>query len=316
MAGLKVSLITTVLNEEKSIEKFVNSVFKQIRFPDEIVIVDGGSSDQTIAQIRNSKPETRNKKIDFQIIIKKGNRSVGRNEAIKNASGDIIACTDIGCILDKNWIKKITEPFKDPKTDVVAGYYRGSAKNVFQKCLIPYVLVMEDKVDPKNFLPASRSMAFRKAIWEKIGGFPEQLSHNEDYAFAKKLKEINARIVFERDAIVYWIPVENLKDAFIMFFRFAFGDAEAGIWRPKVIFLFLRYIFGILLFFFAVFSHFLILINFCLLLIALYCFWSIQKNYRYIRDVRGFMVLPFLQFLSDFAVLAGTGVGFLKKKNV
>lgn len=126
------------------------------------------------------------KNIDFKLFFKKGNRAVGRNEAIERATGEVVLCSDAGNILNKNWIKNISEPFYDSKVDVVAGYYRSLSKNVFQKCLAPYVLVMEDRVDPKNFLPATRSIAFRKAVWEKIGGFPEEYSHNEDYVFAQK----------------------------------------------------------------------------------------------------------------------------------
>ena len=237
---MRISLITTVLNEEENVGRFLRSIVDQSMKADEIIIVDGGSIDATASIISNLKSQISNKKLSFKFIIKKGTRSVGRNEAIKNSSNEIIICSDAGCILDKDWIKNITEPFKNPKVDVVAGYYKGGAENIFQKCLIPYVLVMPDKADKNNFLPATRSMAFKKSIWKKVGGFPEEFSNNEDYVFAKKIKTINADIVFEKRAVVYWMPRSNIKDAFIMFYRFALGDAEAKIFRPKVFFLFLR----------------------------------------------------------------------------
>ena len=48
----------------------------------------------------------------FKVIKKRGNRSVGRNEGIKRSTGDIVAITDAGCILDRNWIKNIAAPFE------------------------------------------------------------------------------------------------------------------------------------------------------------------------------------------------------------
>src|SRR3990167_11068705 len=203
---MKLSLIVAVLNEEKYIGKLIDSISIQTKIPDEIIIVDGGSSDQTVARIQNSKFKIQNCNSKFKIIIKPGNRAVGRNEAIRVSKGDIILSTDAGCTLDKNWVKNITAPFatkvhlrgafsvtsevaegllRGGRVDVVAGYYRGKPQNTFQKSLVPYVLVMEDKIKGE-FLPATRSMAFKKSIWKKVGGFDETLSHNEDYALDRK----------------------------------------------------------------------------------------------------------------------------------
>lgn len=301
---MKVSFITTVFNEKANIGKLLDSLLFQTKLPQEIVIVDGSSTDSTVSRIRNYELRFKNKGVKFKTIIKKGNRAIGRNEAIKNSSGDVIVCSDSGCILDKDWVKKIIIPFSNSQTDVVAGYYKGLSKNIFQKCLIPYVLVMPDRVNSDNFLPAARSMAFRKSIWEKAGGFPEQFSHNEDYVFAKKLKSQKAKIVFKKDAIAYWIPRENIADAFIMFFRFSKGDSEAKILRPKVLLLFIRYFIGIVLFIWN--------IKVLLLLLIVYFAWSVAKNYKYVNDLRAIFILPLLQITADIAVISGTIVGGVK----
>ena len=310
---MKISFITTVFNEEKTIEGLLESLNNQTLKPDEVVIVDGGSTDKTLSAISNFKFPFSNKKIKVRVSIKKGNRSVGRNHAIRNAKKDIIVCSDSGCILDKDWLINIIKPFSDPKVDVVAGYYKGLAKNAFEKCLIPYVLVMKDKVNPENFLPATRSMAFRKLIWEKIGGFDEKLSNNEDYAFSKKLKKFNANMVFANDAIVNWIPRKNIIESFIMFYRFALGDGESGLFRPKVAFVFLRYISGLILVSLYFFSGNISLLLLVSLSLLSYIFWAILKNFRYIKHPYAYFYLPLLQFVSDFAVLLGTSIGIVKR---
>ncbi len=188
---MKISFIATVFNEQGSIIRFLESIFNQSIPPDEIIVVDGGSTDDTLSEISKFKFPQRKNNPNIKILFKKGNRSLGRNEAIKNAKGDVILSSDAGCVLEKDWVKEILKPFKNKNTDVVAGYYKSVAKNSFQKSLIPYVLVMPDNINENDFLPATRSMAFKKSIWKKAGGFDEKLSHNEDYAFANKLKEIN-----------------------------------------------------------------------------------------------------------------------------
>lgn len=343
---MKISFVTTVLNEEETIRRFLDSIIRQTKKTDEVIVVDGGSTDKTLSVISNYRKQhsivilgtssvlqnedsriSKNERdpgqarmtlrdCKIKVLRKKGNRAVGRNYGIKRAKNEIILLSDAGCTLDKNWVKRIIQPFTDKTVDVVAGYYAATPKTLFEKCLIPYVFVMPDKVNPKTFLPASRSMAFRKEIWKKVGGFPQEFSHNEDYVFANRLKKMNATIVFKEDAIVYWQPRTNLKQAFIMFFRFALGDAEAKIYRPKVILTILRYLFAILL---AAIIFMLQSIQAVYLLgglTLLYIFWSIIKNFRYVNDSRAFIILLLLQITSDVAVASGMTVGLLRSLRV
>lgn len=315
MESIKIAFIATVYNEEKSIKEFLHSLFIQSRLPDEIVLVDGGSSDATgiIIEEEFSEFKKYNKKTRVKLFTKKGNRSVGRNFAIENTESKIIACSDAGCILDKNWLQHITSPFSNSSVDVVAGYYKGRYESMFQKCLIPYVLIMPDRIHPGSFLPATRSMAFKKSVWATLGRFPEKFSHNEDYVFARRIKEKKYTISFAKDAVVSWIPPKAVKQAFTMFYRFAYGDAEAGIFRPKVIFLLIRYTLVMILLQFSIQHHSLFILATLFGLFILYGIWAVKKNYRYIGNIKGVIFLPYIQFLADIAVILGTILGIIKK---
>ena len=305
------SLICTTLNEEGSIAQFIDSITTQLVLPDETIIVDGGSKDKTVGIIKTKIKQY--PKLKLKLFVKKGNRSTGRNEAIKKTSGKIILCSDAGCKLDKNWTKNIIAPFADKKVSVVAGYYKGTGRNIFQKCLVPYVLVMPDKVDKNNFLPATRSMAFSKTVWTKLKGFDEKLSHNEDYAFANKIKEAGFKIFFQKSAIVNWFPPKNIFKAFNMFFRFSLGDIQANIIRKKVVFIFLRYLLALLLIVLSVITSSIYLYSTDAILIIVYVAWAIWKNYKYVKSATAFLYLPLLQFLSDFAVMSGALIGLFQK---
>lgn len=307
MENIKVSLVVTVLNEENTINLFLDSVYNQVKKPNEIIIVDGMSSDKTVEIIKKHKV---NKIKKVKIYRKKGNISFGRNFAIKKSTGKIIAITDAGCILKKDWLKNIIKPFKDESVDVVAGYYEGLPKNNFQRSLIPYVLLMPDKIN-KNFLPASRSMALKKPIFESVGRFNEKLNHGEDYDLAKRLKKMGAKIVFQKNAVVGWIPRDNIFSAYKMFYKYAYGDIVAGNIRTKVILIIVRYtILSVIVFFNFYFSALAFLLLFCILA---YFVWSIYKNYKYVRHKSAFLYLPLIQITSDIAVISGTILGIIKK---
>ncbi len=308
---MKTTLITTVLNEEKNVEKFFRSLFLQTIFPDQVVIVDGGSKDKTVEKIQTAIKKN-HKKVEIKLLEKTGNRSVGRNFAIKNSSNKIILATDFGCILDKNWVKNISAPFIDSKIDIVSGYYKAITGNVFKKSLAAYTCVMPDKINENEFLPSSRSIAFRKKVWEK-NKYPEWLDTCEDLVFAKKLKEKGNTFKFVKNAVVNWEQKNNIKEAFFQFLSYAKGDGRALFIRPQVPLIYLRYFLGLYLLFLCLLERSLGGLFLFLSIIPLYFIWAIKKNYKYVDNKKAFLILPLLQITSDIAVLIGTTYGMIRR---
>ncbi|MCB9813288.1 MAG: glycosyltransferase [Pseudomonadales bacterium] len=311
----KVSLIITVLNEEKSIDHLLKSISDQIIKPDEVIIVDGGSEDHTVAKINYFIQENNiqgNNNFEIKVFGKNGNRSVGRNYAIMKARNEWIAITDAGCILDKNWLKELVVKQVRSQAKVIAGYYQALSGTSFQEAVVPYVLVMPKNLNENKFLPATRSLLLKKEIWKNVGGFDEMLGDNEDYVFAKKIVASKITIAFARKALVNWIPCSNLKDFCRMIFRFARGDVYAGIIRPKVLLIFIRYLFGFLLLFYGFINlNFWILYVLLPLLITGYILWSILKNYTHLSRVM--LWFPVLQISSDFFVIYGSIAGLIAR---
>jgi len=311
---MKLSLVITIFNEEKTLHQLLTAIEKQTLTPTEILITDGGSSDNSLKILKKFQQQKffKNK---LKIFTKYGNRSIGRNWAIKQTTNELIAITDAGCIPQNNWLEKLAEKYQQTNSPVVAGYYYGLATNNFEQAVIPYVLVMPDRVKENNFLPATRSMLITKEAWKKVGGFDESLNHNEDYDFAHKLVQAKIQISFAKDAQVGWLPRTNLRSFTKMIYRFAYGDAEANLFRPKVALIFARYFLLLLLLFFIflnyLFKFSLLLSNFWLMVLILfffsYCLWAIKKNLKYAKT--GWYWLPALQFTSDLAVITGTVTG-------
>jgi len=294
---MKTSFITTVLNEEKTITSLLDSILNQSKKPDEIIIVDAGSKDKT-CELINSHPI--NKKIKLKLSKSPClNRSQGRNLGIKSAAHSVLAISDAGCILDKDWLKIITKPLSSKPVDVTAGFYKVKTQSVFQKALAPFVAVMPDKLNPKTYLPSSRSLALKKSAWKKSAGYPENLSYCEDLIFAKNLKE-QTNMIVKPDAIVYWNLPEHLSAYFNQIQNYAFGDIQAR-YKPhifKIVSLFVRYLIFISL----------------PPLFFIYLLWPIFNHFHYVNHLFGLIYLPFLQIITDLAIFSGVFKAFLLKK--
>jgi len=309
---MKISLVATVLNEEKSIDSFLESIEKQTLAPEEIILVDAGSQDKTVPKIKAWQ-----KNLPIKLIIKPGaNRSQGRNIAIKKAKNQIITISDAGCTLDHDWLKEITGPLKKKNTFVAAGNYQPVAKTPFQKCLALYTCADIYRKNKNQFLPSSRSLALKKIVWERVDGYPEELNYCEDLVFDQKIKGAGFCFFFSPGAIVYWPQRKNLKEAFRQFYNYAWGDGQVFFSQyqthsAKISFIFLRYLVGLFTLFLVIKQPSLWPIPVFLLLTYL-AFWPIIK-FRKRLSRQTLVFAPFIQLLSDLAVMAGTLRGILEK---
>ena len=198
--------------------------------PDDVVIVDGGSHDQTVDVLHEY-----DERLPLRVIVSPGSSiSAGRNQAISAARNAIIAVADAGVILHPDWLERITRPLRDDDyVEVVAGFFRADPHNVFEAAMGATVLPLAEEIDPNTFLPSSRSVAFRKSAWEAVGGYPEWLDYCEDLIFDLRLKAISAPQVFEKDALVYFRPRRSLIAFFKQYYLYARGDGKADLWRKR-----------------------------------------------------------------------------------
>ena len=228
---LPVSVIVTVLNEDRSILHLLNSLAAQSHPPDEVVIVDGGSSDDTLAILNTYAARS---DMLLQVLSRPGtNISQGRNVAIEAAQGQIIASTDAGVRLTPGWLQALTAPFVDPTVQVVSGFFVPDAHTTFETAMSATVLPALSEILPARFLPSSRSVAFRKSAWQATGGYPEWLDYCEDLIFDFKLRDRFGSFHFAPQAIVHFRPRSNMRSFFLQYYRYARGDGKADLWRKR-----------------------------------------------------------------------------------
>jgi len=115
---LSISVVVVTLNRAESLQEALRSLIRQERQPDEVIVVDNGSTDNTKEVVLNFKDKLN---IKYVYEVQSG-IPYARNAGIRNATKDIIAFIDDDCVADRNWLKYLEIPFiKDPHIGVVGG---------------------------------------------------------------------------------------------------------------------------------------------------------------------------------------------------
>jgi len=239
----RASLIVTVLNEASTVDALLASIASQTLAPDEVVVVDGGSTDGTLAAL--SRWSSR---LPLRVIEAPGaNIARGRNLAIAEASSELIAVTDSGVRLQADWLQQLTAAL-DAEIDVVSGFFKADPCTTFERALGATTLPELSDVKTESFLPSSRSVLFRRSAWHRAGGYPEWLDYCEDLVFDLALQRAGCRFAFAPNALACFRPRRTLGAFVLQYYLYARGDGKAGLWPRRHIIRYATYLAAAVLF--------------------------------------------------------------------
>jgi glycosyltransferase involved in cell wall biosynthesis len=196
----KVSIIIPVYNEEKYIERCINSIEFQTYKNYELILIDDGSTDKTYDIIKKCIKE--NNKI---ILIKQNHGGPGkaRNLGVKVSTGNILIFVDADMMFDRYYIEKLIKPIIDKKaigtihgTELVS-----NINNIWAKCWSVNRI-------PSHVKYGGVFRAIKKKDFLKVGGFDNSKGYFDD-----DLHKIGKSLYVD-EAICYHNNPETLKEAF------------------------------------------------------------------------------------------------------
>lgn len=322
-AKLMVSLVTTVLNDQQGCAAFFKQMEAQTSLPDEIVIVDGGSKDGTWEFLQNYQP---NQSYSLRVFQEIGcNVARGRNIAIAQAKHEIIVSTDIGCTWEPQWLEELAQPLlKDNQLEAVMGSWQvrwDDLKSNWAKAEYTLLNGLKFLASPTSHA-SSRAIAYKKSLWEKIGGYPEDLTlAGDDMVFALLLHKTTDYVSSAPIPRCYWERPARLKSFCKEARRNFRGGGEAGIWLDYGLLvggrLFLEPLLLVITLFCLVFGQSIWLISFFLLAFLLNVGLRFLRVASAVRRFQGFKNLNLwlyalvLEYLIKFWSVVGYWEGFL-----
>lgn len=312
-----VSLIATVKNEADNITVLLDSMLAQTRLPDEIVINDNGSHDATVAIVQ------RYIAAGHPIRLVEGGFNIpsGRNHAIRHARGPLIASCDAGLTLPPHWLATIVAPLEEGTADIVGGFYQAAPRSVWELALGATNYPDAHEIHPATFLPAGQSVAFTKAAWQRVGGYPEWADTCEDLIFDLALRQRGARFAFAPDAAVQFRPRESARAYFRQYFTYARGDGVGRLFLRRHLIRYGSYV--------ALVAMLLgvqrrrLPISMVLLSVMLGVVYHIHKPYRRLQRrarhlpptqrAQAFALVPLQRLIGDVAKMLGYPVGVWRR---
>lgn len=187
---MKVSIIVPTYNEERVIGDCLESLSKQTYKDLEIIVVDDGSTDGTLENIKSIVGITNNTGTKTKLLQQdhKGPGSA-RNLGAVNAAGDILAFVDSDMTFEQDFIEKLVEPIVKGKAKGTFSKeeYVKNNDNVWAKCWGINEGWEEGKRHPKSYPDKQKVFrAILKSEFDKVGGF-SPIGYTDDWTLSEKL---------------------------------------------------------------------------------------------------------------------------------
>jgi rhamnosyltransferase len=225
-----VSLIVRCFNEEAHIGRLLTGALSQTRPPEEIIIVDSGSTDGTLSiastfdvQVVSIAPEL----FSFGHALNVG-------IAASTAEIAIFASAHVYPVYD-TWIEQLVAPFRDRRVALTYGRQQTPPGGRFseQRLLSQWFPAQSARRQRHPFCNNANA-AIRRSAWEQRP-YDEQLTGLEDLDWAKYAMEAGHSIAYVAEAPVVHVHDESFKQVFNRYRREAiahkdiYNDQEMGV---------------------------------------------------------------------------------------
>lgn len=215
------SLVVRCFNEEAHIGRLLAGVFQQTRVPDEVVIVDSGSTDATLSIVSAFDVKV------VQIAPEEFSFGHALNIGIEATTADlaVFASAHVYPLFD-TWLEHLTDPFSDDRIALVYGQQQTPPDGRFSEQRLMSRWYPPES-DPKQSHPFcnNANAAIRRSVWERRP-YDEHLTGLEDLDWAKAAMKDGHSIAYVAKAPVVHVHDESFKQVMNRYRREAIAHKE------------------------------------------------------------------------------------------
>ena len=214
----KVSLYIPCYNADKFIDEALRGVKLQTYPVDEIIVVDDGSTDDTVAKAS---------RYNVRIIRHGENKGLAaaRNTAVTNAKNEFVASLDADCVPSADWLERLMKNCTGEKIAGVGGkLIERHASTLADRWRAVYMRQHwgNSWSDGPRFLFGSNNV-FRKDALLKAGIYNVMYRSNfEDCDISLRLKEKGYRLIYEPRAVAEHLRTDTLRSVLDTHWRWTF----------------------------------------------------------------------------------------------
>jgi len=177
-----VSFVIRTKNEEKLVGKVLKSLYSQTYQNIEVIIIDSGSTDKTLAIVKKFPVRL------IKIAPEEYNPGYALNLGILKAKGKYIGIVSGHSVpISKTWLEDALIEFRDPRMAAVTGHYTENPVGYFCCKLGRMVFKLEQR-QRQEFCPwmTNTNALIRRDLWQ-VYPFDEKLSGCEDYDWGSEM---------------------------------------------------------------------------------------------------------------------------------
>jgi glycosyltransferase involved in cell wall biosynthesis len=214
-----ITVAIPVLNESAHIDACLAAIAAQTHPVAEILVADGGSTDDTRARAA-AHPGAR--------VLDNPRRmqSAGLNVALSEAKGDIFVRVDGHCVVAPDYVERCVQALDSTGAAMVGGGMRPVGDNWFQRG-VATAMMSRLGAGPAHFHAGTNSRwvdtvylgAFRTEVARNVGGYAEDVGVNEDAELAYRMGRVGG-VWFESTVSSSYTPRGTVRAVVRQFYRY------------------------------------------------------------------------------------------------